>query len=168
MKANWSTSWLSSKQPRKQRKYLYNAPMHARQRLISSHLDKKLREKLGTRSISVRKGDEVKIMRGSLKGLKGKILEVNLETGRVQIEGQTRDKVAGGKAAITFLPSNLLVTSLNTSDKLRFKRVAKSKRPELKAVSPKKSPKKEGSNTEKKDEKPEVKSDSKSSKEEKK
>ncbi|HIJ99696.1 TPA: 50S ribosomal protein L24 [archaeon] len=138
MKTKWSSSWSGSTQPRKQRKYLHNAPLHIRQHLVTSNLDKKLRQKLETRSISLRKGDEVKIMRGSLKGIKGKILEVNLSTGRVHVEGQTRDKVAGGKAILTFQPSNLMVTAINTSDLRRFKRVEKSKRPEVKAEIPKK------------------------------
>ena len=43
-----------SKQPRKQRKALYNAPAHARVKHLSSTLSKDLRADLGKRSLPVR------------------------------------------------------------------------------------------------------------------
>ena len=45
-----------SKQPRKQRKALYNAPAHARGKHLSASLSKDLREKVGKRSLPLRTG----------------------------------------------------------------------------------------------------------------
>ncbi|MCD6381372.1 MAG: 50S ribosomal protein L24, partial [Candidatus Aenigmarchaeota archaeon] len=68
MEKKFSKKWVSSKEPRKQRKYRYNAPLHIRQKLVSAHLTKELRNELGIRSLPVRKNDRVKIMRGKFKG----------------------------------------------------------------------------------------------------
>ena len=73
MKKEFSTSWIGSKQPRKQRKYRHNAPLHIKSKMMGSHLSKELRKKYGTRSVRIRKGDEVKIMIGKFKGKTGKI-----------------------------------------------------------------------------------------------
>ena len=48
-----------SKQPRKQRKALYNAPAHARGKHLSATLSKDLRADLGKRSLPLRTGDKV-------------------------------------------------------------------------------------------------------------
>ena len=44
-----------SKQPRKQRKALYNAPAHARGKHMSATLSKDLRADIGKRSLPIRK-----------------------------------------------------------------------------------------------------------------
>ncbi|MBC7119559.1 MAG: 50S ribosomal protein L24, partial [Methanobacteriaceae archaeon] len=62
-----------SKQPRKQRKFLHNAPLHIRHKIMSANLSKELREEYNRRSLPVRKGDKVEIMRGDFKGHQGKI-----------------------------------------------------------------------------------------------
>ena len=62
-----------SKQPRKQRKALYNAPLHLRNRLMSAMLSKELKEKYNKNSLPVRKGDVVKILRGNFKGIEGEV-----------------------------------------------------------------------------------------------
>ena len=73
MKQGFSKSWKESKQPRKQRKYMYNAPVNVARKFLASHLSKELRTKYGRRSVTLRKGDKVKILRGSSKGQVGKI-----------------------------------------------------------------------------------------------
>ncbi len=115
----WVTSWKKSVQPRKQRKYRANAPIHAKRKFVSVHLDKKLRGEYSTRSIYVRKGDTVKVLRGSKKGLQGKVADVDLNSSRVYIEGQTREAVGGKKILIPFNPSNLMITELKLDDKKR-------------------------------------------------
>lgn len=123
MKTKWSVNWRSSAQPRKQRKYRHNAPMHVKQKFLAVHLDSKLRKRIGKRSMQVKKGDEVKVLRGSKKGVKAKVVAVSLKKGIVHLEGQTREKVAGTKVAIPFRPSNLLITELKLDDKYRGKRL---------------------------------------------
>ena len=67
---------MKTVQPRKQRKMRYEAPLHKRQKLVSSPLIKSLREKFNRRSMPVRKGDKVEVMRGEFKGFKGVVERV--------------------------------------------------------------------------------------------
>ena len=54
MEKAFVTSWKASKQPRKQRKYRYNAPIQTLGKMLSSHLSKELRTKIGKRSMPIR------------------------------------------------------------------------------------------------------------------
>ena len=122
MKQVFSKSWKSSKQIRKQRKYRVNAPLHIASKMMGAHLSKILREKYNTRSISIRKGDEVKVMRGKFKGKTGKIAQVDIKKQRITIEGLQNKKKDGTKINVYFNASNLLIKTLNEDDKRRFKR----------------------------------------------
>ena len=122
MKSKFSTSWIGSKQPRKQRKYRHNAPLHLKHRFLSTHLSKELRQKYGKRSVSARKGDEVLVMRGKFAKKKGKIVEIDVKRSRVTVDGINRKKTDGTKVNVYFDTSNLLIQSLNLDDKKRFKR----------------------------------------------
>lgn len=115
----WSNKWVSSRQPRKQRKYRYNAPLHVRQKFVSAHLSEVLRGRFGKRSLPLRKGDEVKVMRGSDKGFKGKIERIDLKEGKVYIEGLNVKKVDGSEVLKPKDPSNLLITESKMEDKRR-------------------------------------------------
>jgi len=42
---------IKSKQPKKQRKFLYNAPLHLRQKIMSATLSNELRQKYGFRTL---------------------------------------------------------------------------------------------------------------------
>jgi large subunit ribosomal protein L24 len=123
MKTKFSTSWIASVQPRKQRKYRYNAPLHARHKFLNAHLSKELREKYGKRSVPVRKGDEVLIMRGNFAKKKGKVLKVDLRRCRITVENINRAKKDGTKVNVYLNPSNLMIQTLNLGDVKRLKRV---------------------------------------------
>ena len=123
MKVKWSKSWKSSIQTRKQRKYVYNAPNHIRHRLLNSNLSKELREKYSKRSIVIRKGDEVKILRGKFAGKTGKITNLNIKKNYVHIENQLIKKKDGTEVPIKFRPSNLVVLELFKDDDKRFKHI---------------------------------------------
>ncbi|MEX0921026.1 MAG: 50S ribosomal protein L24 [Candidatus Pacearchaeota archaeon] len=125
MKKKFSIAWKSSKQPRKQRKYLANAPLHVRRKMLGSNLSKELRKKFGKRNLSLKKGDDVKVMRGKLKGKTGKIIRVYTKKSMVEIEGLQVKKQDGSKSNIKFRPSNLQITGLNLEDKKRNKSVKK-------------------------------------------
>lgn len=122
----------NSKQPRKQRKALYEAPLHKRQKLVSAHLSKELREKFGKRSLPVRKGDEVKILRGEFKGRTGKVVEVDLKKLRVYVDGITRKKSTGEEVKVPIHPSNLMIINADMSDKMRVKIVERASKGEAK------------------------------------
>jgi len=119
MKQKWSNKWVSSVQPRKQRKYRYNAPLHIKRKFLSAHLSKELRKKYGKRSVPVRKGDEVKIMKGQFKGMKGTVTKVDLKKCKVYLEEIKVKKVDGSEVHRPIHPSNLMITKLNLDDKRR-------------------------------------------------
>ena len=119
MKQKFSVSWTGSKQPRKQRKFRANAPLHLRRKMISVSLSKNLREKHDKRNFPVRKGDNVSIMRGEFKGKSGKIESVNMKKMKVVIDGIYRTKKDGSKVAVMFEPSNLQIKELVLEDKKR-------------------------------------------------
>lgn len=121
MKQEWSSAWKGSSQPRKQRKYRYNAPLHVRHAFLSAHLAKELRKQMGKRSVPVRKGDEVLVMRGSFKGFRGTVDKVNLSKTKIYIEGIKVKKVDGTDVLRPIHPSNLLITRLNLEDRKRAK-----------------------------------------------
>jgi large subunit ribosomal protein L24 len=121
MKSEFSKSWNSSKQPRKQVKFRANAPNHIKRTFMGSTLDKELRKKYGRRSIEVRKGDEVKVMRGKFRGKQGKVGVVDVKHVRVQIDGIQRMKTGGEKLETWFHPSNIKIIILDTTDKKRLK-----------------------------------------------
>lgn len=127
MRQEFSTSWTGSRQPRKQRKYRYNAPLHVRHKFLSAHLSKDLRAKHGKRSMPVRKGDEVLVMRGSFKKKKAKVSDVNAIKKRITLEGISRQKKDGSKVPIYFEPSNLQIISIEMDDKKRIKAMEKNK-----------------------------------------
>lgn len=86
---------------------------------FSSILSEDLRKKHGKRAVRAREGDSVKILRGEFKGIEGKVTKVDASKGTLNIEGVTREKVAGGTATVPIRASNVFVTSLNLEDKLR-------------------------------------------------
>jgi large subunit ribosomal protein L24 len=123
MKQKFSKKWLKSKKRRKKRKFIANAPLHIKRKLMKSNLSRDLKEKYHKRSFYVRKGDEVEVMRGEFKGKTGKVNKVDLKNQRVSIEGIQRKKKDGGKVNAYFHPSKLQIQTLNLDDKKREKSV---------------------------------------------
>ena len=119
---------MKSKKPTKQRKTLFQAPMHKRHKFLSAHLAKDLIAKWKRRSLSVRKGDEVKVMRGKFKGTVGKISDVDLKRLKVYIENIKRRKVSGEEVHVPISPSNLLLTNPVMEDKERLKIINRGKK----------------------------------------
>lgn len=117
----FSKAWIRSTKTRKQRKYRANAPLHLKQNMTQSHLSKELRTKYTTRALQPKKGDTVKIMRGTFRGKTGKIYQVDLKKFKVYVEGIERVKKDGTKAYYAIDPSNILLTTLNTEGKKRIK-----------------------------------------------
>ena len=102
MKKEYSPAWNSSTQVRKQRKFRHNAPLHVMHKFLSANLSKQLREKYGKRSLPLKKGDEVLVMRGSSRKKKAKITEINLKKTKIALEGIQRSKRDGTKVSIFF------------------------------------------------------------------
>lgn len=119
MKKEWSRMWVKSVQPRKQRKYRHNAPLHIRHKFLSANLAPELRNRFEKRSMPVRKGDEVEVMRGSSKGLRGTVNRVDLRKSRVYIEEIKVKKTDGSEIMKPLQPSNLRIVKLALDDKMR-------------------------------------------------
>lgn len=115
----YSVSWKRSTQPRKQRKFRYNAPLHQRQKNVHVHLSSALRKKYGFRNIQVRVGDKVKICRGRFAKTEGKVNSVNLKREFVQVAGAEIIKKDGSKVSLPLHPSNLLLVELDLTDRRR-------------------------------------------------
>lgn len=116
-----------SKKPRKQRKFLYNAPLHLRRKMISAHLSKELREKYKRRSFPLRTGDEVKVMRGEFKGVVGKVVKIDTKKYKVYVDTVKKKRSVGTEYLVPISPSNLMIIKLNLEDKYRIKMLERGK-----------------------------------------
>jgi len=87
--------------------------------MLAATLNDDLKQKYGSRGIPLREGDSVRIMRGDFGGLEGKVERVEYETGRIFVEGMTREKAAGVSAKLPVHASKVMITNLNLADKWR-------------------------------------------------
>jgi large subunit ribosomal protein L24 len=107
------------KDPRKQRKRLYNAPAHLRRKFMAAPLSPELVSSKGAKSLPVRKGDTVRVMRGDHIGFEGKVSRVDLKRYRIFLEGLTREKVDGTNIFVSVHPSKVMIKNLKLDDKWR-------------------------------------------------
>lgn len=108
-------------QPRKQRKARYNAPAHARGKYLSASVSKDLRDKVGTKSLPVRSGDKVRVVRGDFKGHEGEVLTVDYSSYKVTVEDVTLAKPDGTTTFLPVDPSNLVIIDADLKDNRRIK-----------------------------------------------
>ncbi len=113
--------FTTSIKPGKQRKKLFNLPLHLRHKLMNAPLSRDLREKYGVKRLPVRKGDTVRIMRGDWKGHEGKVVDVDLKKYRIYIEGVQRKKADQTPVYYPIHPSKVMIVKLDLSDKWRKK-----------------------------------------------
>lgn len=116
-----------SSQPKRQRKALFNAPLHIRRKMMTAPLSKELREKYGIKRLPVRKGDVVRIVRGSYAGMEGKVNRVDLRKMRIYIDGVTRERMDGTPVFVPIHPSKVEIIKLDLSDKERKKVIERKK-----------------------------------------
>ena len=121
MKTLFSKTWNSSKSPKRQRKFRYNAPLHIKNKFLSCNLTKSLRQEYGTRSVRVRVHDTVKVMRGEHKGKTGEVTEVDIKNSTIHVKGVTRKKVNGQEVNLPLKPSNVQIIELDLKDEKRSK-----------------------------------------------
>ncbi|MBS3108607.1 50S ribosomal protein L24 [Candidatus Woesearchaeota archaeon] len=114
-----SLHWKSSRNPRKQRKYVKNAPLHLRKKFISCNLSEEIRKLYKKKNVPVIKGDKVKIMRGQFKKIAGVVNKVDMHNIRVYVEGAEIVRKDGTKRFYPIHPSNLQIIELKTDDKKR-------------------------------------------------
>ena len=99
---------------------IYKASYQTRSKQLGSALSKDLQKRYGKRSVRVTEGDSITITRGEFKGVHGKVATVSTAKSSVAIEGVKKEKTKGDKFDVYIHTSNLVVTSLNTEDKLRM------------------------------------------------
>jgi len=114
---------MDSMKPGKQRRELYNAPLHKKRNFISAHLEEKLLLKYDKRAVPVVKGDTVIVMRGAFRGHEDKVAKVIVKKRFLEIEGLMMAKADGNKIAKPIHPSNVMITKLNLTDKWRRKKL---------------------------------------------
>ena len=111
----------SSTKAKKQRKARAEAPLHKRKRMVAAHLDSALMSEYNVRSIPVRKGDTVKVVRGAadFKASEAKVASVDLKSCKIIIENVTVPKADGTQKPKPVDPSDVLLTKLDLSDPWR-------------------------------------------------
>ncbi len=112
---------------------IYQATFQTRSKQLGSNLSKDLQKKYGKKSVRALEGDSITISRGEFKGVDGKIAKISTEKSSVTIDGIKKEKTKGDKFDVYIHTSNLVITSLNTSDKWRMAK--------LEGKDPKKQPK---------------------------
>lgn len=110
---------MVTRQPRKQRLRLHTRPMHVAAKAIRAHLSEALLLKYKRRSVTLRVGDTVRVLRGDYRGHTGKVVTVDHSTGRVTVEGVTVRKSDATEVSKPVFPSVLLATKLDLADRRR-------------------------------------------------
>jgi large subunit ribosomal protein L26e len=98
---------------RKSRKAHFQADSTSRRKIMSAMLSKELREKYNVRSVPIRKGDEVQVVRGGFKSRDGKVTEVYRKKYIIHIERLTREKNNGATVDIGIHASKVQITKLH-------------------------------------------------------
>jgi large subunit ribosomal protein L24 len=88
-------------------------------------LSVELRTTYGRRSVPVRTGDTVRIVRGDFSGVEGKVSDIDTTRQRLFVEGVTREKVAGTSEKVHC--TKIMITRLNLDDKWRADALKESK-----------------------------------------
>ena len=99
---------------------IYQATLQTRSKQLGSTLSKDLHKKYGKKSVRVVEGDSITILRGEFKGVEGKVAKISTSKSSIAVEGIKKEKTKGDKFDVYIHTSNLVVTSLNTSDKWRM------------------------------------------------
>ncbi len=107
--------------PSKVRKRQFASDKHRKRRNLNAHMSQDLISQYGTRSMPLREGDKVRVMRGDFVGHEEEVSDVDLDRGIVYVKELTREKADGTKAFIPIHPSNLEITDVDLDDERRQK-----------------------------------------------
>jgi large subunit ribosomal protein L24 len=118
------TDKTSPRSPRRQRRLIRRSSIHSHKRLLRCRLDETLREEYGVRSLGLKKGDLVRIMRGQFRDTEAKVQRVDYTKARVMLDAASVTKADGKEARIAMSASNLMMVKLELDDQ-RKKLLAK-------------------------------------------
>jgi large subunit ribosomal protein L24 len=111
----------TSRQPRRQRKAMYDADHQERRRRMAVPLSRELRTRYGRRSLPVRKGDTVRVLSGSYStvGEERRVAKVNRRDYRLTLDNVTTKTADAKLKPLPIRASHLVLTKLNLSDPWR-------------------------------------------------
>ena len=128
-------AYSKTRQGRKQRLRAAFAPAHVRKKWVNAPLGRELRKKAGTRTASVRKGDEVVVLSGKFRKTKAKVSKVDVINSRVYLEGVFVKTAKGREVPVGIRANNMVITGL-AERKGKPKRPLKAAKPAVKPVAP--------------------------------
>jgi large subunit ribosomal protein L24 len=105
--------------PRRQRRAVYEADTFERRRRMTVPLSRELRRRFHLRSVPLRKGDTVRVMRGSYVGREERVAKLNRRDYTVTLDNVT---LKSGEEKLKPLPvrtNHLLIVRLNLADSWR-------------------------------------------------
>lgn len=108
---------VKSKQPRKQRKALYNYKNNQRPKLLSTRIADYLREEYGIKKLPIRVGDQVRVCKGEFKDFEGEVLEITTDL-RCRIKEAQFEKADGTQFHPAIHISNLIITKFAKEKKM--------------------------------------------------
>ncbi|MHA1377736.1 MAG: 50S ribosomal protein L24 [Candidatus Helarchaeota archaeon] len=116
-----------TKSPSKQRKRLYNLPIHKRNKLFNVKLIPDLVAEYGVRRLPVKKGDFIIITKGEFSDIEGKVKKIDKKKVQIFIEGANVEKKDGSSLELPIHPSQIVISKLK-KDKDREKIIDRRKR----------------------------------------
>ena len=124
---------VTSRKPGKQRKAHFNASMHTKRKRVTARLqlDKPDERFAGVRSVTIRTGDTVRVIRGDFASggkrkadpLTGPVIGIDAKNGRILIEGAKQSKSDNREEAVPVHASNVVIVKLDETDKLRMQKL---------------------------------------------
>jgi large subunit ribosomal protein L24 len=108
---------IKSKKPGKQRKALFNYKSHQRSKLLSTIVADFLREEYGIKSLPLRVGDDVRIVKGEFKDFEGEVIEIT-DNQRAKIKEAKFEKSDGTEFNPSIHISNLIITKFIKEKKM--------------------------------------------------
>lgn len=101
--------------------------MKTNKKKLGAHLSKELRVRYGTRSVGIRKGDKVKVMRGKFRNSSGKVERVDTKKERLFIDKIKVKKPDGSERYFPIAVSNVVITDPDLADQRRKDLLARKK-----------------------------------------
>lgn len=95
----------------------------------SVHLSRELREKYDFRSLPVRTGDRVIIVRGDYKGVEGDVSRVDRTRGRIYVSGVYRENARGEQRLVPIPFNSVILVKIDDKDKWRRRLIERKRRP---------------------------------------
>ncbi|MEM2929359.1 MAG: 50S ribosomal protein L24 [Thermoproteota archaeon] len=102
---------------------------HLAYKASSVHLSRELRGKYGFRSLPVRAGDRVMIIRGDYKGVEGDVNRVDRARGRVYVSGVYRENARGEQRLIPIPVASVILVKVDDKDKWRKRLIERKLKP---------------------------------------